>query len=109
MDKIIDMKLRIAKKTGVLAENILGPLDRSTNPETYNKGKGNPPASVEGLYIRISPKTGNPAYAYYRPGYGGGWGMFATKQARAMERRLKKSKKQADWYAYVPGSAVVAA
>jgi hypothetical protein len=54
-----------------------------------------------GLFLRKSPKTGQPVWSYYECGFGGDWYAYSDTKAGALDkyRRRKRSKHQRlDWY-----------
>lgn len=55
----------------------------------------------EGVYARISAKTGEIVFAYYRPGFG--WGKYSDTIAHAVNKQNRYSRYQAlPWLGVVP-------
>ena len=86
--QISELKLRVARKTSVPVAQLVGPFSGDTSPVRAN-----------GMYIRISPKTGQPVWAYRNSTY---WGMFSTDQVKAQQKRTRNSRKSAMWIGYSP-------
>ena len=77
---------RAAKKAGVTPNQIVG-----------NKSARKPAKDRPGLYLRLSPKTGEVCWAYWS---GKSWGLYSNSKKGAMARRHKTSKKQLTWFGY---------
>lgn len=53
----------------------------------------------EGLFVRVSKKTGQKVWAYYTKSFGRAyWGLYADTKERALACKHKRSKKSLDWY-----------
>jgi hypothetical protein len=76
---------KAAKKAGVPAARLTGPMPANTKPLRDRAG----------LYLRVSQKTGDIVWAWWN---GTNFGLYADTKARATARRGKRSKKPLVWF-----------
>lgn len=68
-------------------KTLVGPFSGSAKP------------TRDGLYIRVSPKSGNLVFSHYSAR--DGWSAYATCPERAMELRRKRTRKPVNtWYGF---------
>ena len=76
---------KAAKKAGVPASQLTGPMPANTKPLSNRKG----------VYLRVSQKTGDIVWSWWN---GTDFGLYADTKARATARAGKRSKKSLVWF-----------
>ncbi len=92
-DQTKKLQYKAAAKAGVSADKIVGPFNANEAPI----------AGRDGLYLRVSTKTGQIVWAH-RSAH---WAPFSTSPERATAKRLRRSKHACVWFGYA-GDPVIA-